>query len=43
MTPIRSNVNEAVHRLRGLMLRFSAKDRTMIQPKLDAVESAMKT
>jgi conserved oligomeric Golgi complex subunit 3 len=40
--PVRSNINEAVHRLRGLLLRFSAEERSLIQPKLDKVESSMR-
>ena len=40
--PVRSNINEAVHRLRSLLLRFSAEDRTLIQPKLDSVESSVR-
>jgi hypothetical protein len=40
--PVGANINEAVHRLRGLMLRFSAKDRAALQTKMDAVESALR-
>ena len=40
LKPVSANMNEALHRLRSLMLRFSAEDRLLVQPKLEAAESA---
>lgn len=40
--PVKANINESIHRLRGFMLRFTDEERNLLQPKMDEVESTMR-